>query len=68
MNIVTDGSTFLKKQHKPPMKRCPEIIQWTLSISILPGTSKFFEIEKITVKTIFLLIKQEVNKGLLGMY
>ena len=41
MNIVTDGSTFLKKQDKPPMKRCPEIIQWTLSISILPGTSKF---------------------------
>ena len=26
MNIVTDGSTFLKKQHKSPMKSCPEIM------------------------------------------
>ena len=26
MNIVNDGSTFLKKQYEPPTKRCPEII------------------------------------------
>ena len=30
--------------------------------------TKSFEIEKITVKIKILLIKQDVNKGLLGMY
>ena len=26
MNVFSDESTFLKKQHKTHMKRCPEMI------------------------------------------
>ena len=41
MNIVTDGSTFLKKQHKLPMKRSPGIIMSLVHRQTLPSQIHF---------------------------